>query len=99
MTKKAQQYVIARGSASGVHAGYLVSQAGAEVVLRQARRIWYWAGAASLSELAARGTSKPLECKFPIANERVIKTDVCEIIYATDVARESIESVAVWTCA
>ena len=36
------QYVIARCSAAGVHAGVLIERAGQECVLRDARRLWYW---------------------------------------------------------
>ncbi|WP_438967024.1 DUF6948 domain-containing protein [Flavobacterium sp.] len=34
--------------------------------LKNARRIWYWDGAASLSELSREGVSKPENCKFPV---------------------------------
>jgi len=51
--------MLVRTYSAGVFAGELVSRKGQEVVLKDARRIWYWAGAATLSELAMRGTSKP----------------------------------------
>jgi hypothetical protein len=93
----AEKYVIARGTASGVHAGILVSRTGSEVTLRQARRLWYWIGAASLSQLAVAGTRKPDSCKFPAAVPgETIKTDVCELIDCTDVARRSIKGVPEW---
>ena len=41
--------VIIRGDRSGVEFGTLVAQNGREVTLKNARRIWYWSGAASLS--------------------------------------------------
>ena len=44
------KYVICRTYSAGVFAGYLESRNGQEVVLRNARRIWYWKGAASLSQ-------------------------------------------------
>ena len=55
MSKK---YVICRTYSAGVFAGFLVSREGKEVVMTQARRLWYWAGAASLSQLAMEGTKK-----------------------------------------
>ena len=58
-----ERYVIVRGEASGAFAGTLESRSGREVVLTGARRLWYWAGAASLSQLAARGTSRPRKQK------------------------------------
>ena len=52
-------YVIVRTYSAGVFAGYLESRVDREAVLRNARRIWYWDGAASLSQLAMEGTKKP----------------------------------------
>lgn len=50
------KYVIVRTYSAGVFAGELESRTGQEVVLRNARRIWYWVGAATLSQLAMEGT-------------------------------------------
>ena len=49
--QKSMPYVIIRTYSAGVFAGYLEKRNGQEVVLRKARRIWYWDGAASLSQL------------------------------------------------
>lgn len=97
MAKKAERYVIVRTYSAGVFAGELESRTGQEVVLRNARRLWYWSGAASLSELAQRGTSKPSECKFPVAVNRVELLQAIEILDVTAAARQSIEEVPVWT--
>lgn len=53
---------------AGVFAGTLESKIGKEVILSDARRLWYWAGAASLSQLAVDGVSKPNKCKFPVVS-------------------------------
>jgi hypothetical protein len=90
------EYVIVRGDRSGVFAGYLESKKEREVILRQARRIWYWSGASSISQLAEDGTSDPDNCKFPKAVNKIQILDVIEIIDCTKVAKESIESVAIW---
>jgi len=94
---KGMQYVIARTYSAGVFAGFLFRKNGKEVVLKNARRIWYWEGAASLSELAMKGTGNPDKCKFPIAVAEVILTEVIEIIPTTKEAQKSIESVKEWT--
>ena len=90
------EYCMVRTYSAGVFAGYVESRNGKEVVLRKARRIWKWAGAASLSQLATDGTSKPDECKFPCPVDRVILTEVIEIIPITARAAVSIEGVPVW---
>jgi len=89
-------YQIIRTYSAGVFAGYVESRNGKEVVIRRARRLWYWAGAASLSQLAVSGTSKPDDCKFPVEMDRTTVTEVIEIIDCTEAARDSIEGVKVW---
>ena len=90
-------YVMARTVNAGVFAGYLESFENGTILLTNARRMWYWDGAASLSELSQVGTIKPNECKFPVAVSKVYLTDVIEILAITDLAKKSIESVPVWT--
>lgn len=89
-------YVIIRAVNAGVFAGYLQSKDGSEVVLTEARRIWYWAGAATLSQLAEEGTSQPGNCKFPQPVSQITVLNVCEIIPATEKAKLSIAAVPFW---
>ena len=93
---KGMKYVIVRTYSAGVFAGYLESRKGREVVLLNARRLWYWDGAASLSQLAEEGVSKPENCKFPQEVARVELLEVVEILDVTQRAKESIDSVAQW---
>lgn len=90
------EYCMVRTFSAGVFAGYIESREGKEAVLRNARRIWYWSGAASLSQLATDGTTNPGGCKFPCAVDKVILTEVIEIIPITEKAKKSIEEVPVW---
>ncbi len=89
-------YKIVRTFSAGVFAGYIESRNGREVVMRDARRLWYWEGAASLSQLAVDGVSKPKSCKFPVAVPRVELLEVIEILDVSDQAKVSIDSVPVW---
>jgi hypothetical protein len=91
------RHIICRTYSAGVFAGVLKSREGKEVVLTDARRIWYWDGAASLSQLALDGTSKPQNCKFPAPVAEVLLTEAIEIIPTTEKAQASIAAVPVWT--
>ena len=91
------RYVIVRTYSAGVFAGYIESRNGREVIMRNARRLWQWSGAASLSQLSQSGTSDPDSCKFPCEVERVILTEAIEILDVTIEAEKSIKSVKVWT--
>lgn len=90
------QYVMARTYSAGVFAGYLKERDGMVTVLCNARRIWHWEGAATLSQLAMQGTTKPNECKFPMEVNEVTLTETIEIIPCTEKARKSIASVPIW---
>ena len=89
-------YVICRTYSAGVFAGELVSREGKEVELKNARRIWYWEGAASLSQLSVNGTTAPNSCKFPCEVSSITLLEVIEIIPCTEKAIKSIKEVPVW---
>ena len=88
--------VIVRGDRSGVFFGTLVGKDGREVKLEKCRRLWYWDGAASISQLATDGTSKPNDCNFTVTVDSILILDVIEIIPCTDKAIKSIEGVREW---
>lgn len=90
------EYKIVRTQSAGVFAGYVEEQDGQVVTLINARRIWYWVGAASLSQLAIDGTSKPKDCKFPAAVPRVQLLQAIEILDVTSKAQKSIQGVPEW---
>jgi hypothetical protein len=90
------KYCMVRTYSAGVFAGIIVKRKGKEVLLKNARRIWYWDGAASLSQLATSGTSKPQNCKFPAPVASVLLTEVIEIIPITLAAKKSIAEVPRW---
>lgn len=87
---------LVRTYSAGVFFAEIESVDGKVAVLRKARRIWYWSGAASLSELAVRGTKDPSGCKFPVAVDRITVTEVIEILDVTPEAAASIDSVPEW---
>ena len=88
--------VIVRGDRSGVFFGTLAAKEGKEVKLEKCRRLWYWDGAASISQIATDGTTRPDACKFTVTVDEIIITDAIEIILCTDAAIKNIEDVKVW---
>ena len=90
------EYCIVRTQSAGVFAGYLKSRDGQEGVIANARRLWYWDGAASLSQLAVDGVSKPKNCKFPTEVSEITVLQIIEILPATEKARKSISGVTDW---
>ena len=92
----AKKHHIVRTYSAGVFCGVIEKRAGKEVTLVNARRIWYWTGAASLSQLAQSGTSSPSSCKFPEPVDRVVLLEAIEILDVTPAALATIEAVPIW---
>ena len=97
MEKFINQKCVFRGDRSGIFFGTLLEKDGQEVLIGNCRRIWYWEGACSLTDIANIGTTCPNNCKFTIATESMMITDCIEILPCTEQAIKVIESVKPWT--
>lgn len=91
--------VIIRTINAGVFFGEIATQeatpAGIVAEIRNCRRLWYWDGAASLSQLAMEGVSKT-GSKFTVTVPSMTVAGVIEVIPCTDAAVASIDAVPVW---
>ena len=98
MSDYTNQKVIVRCNRAGVFFGTLkeFDHNTREATITNCRRIWYWDGAASLSQLAVDGTSNPRDCKFTVVVPEMSVMDAIEIIPCSNKAIKSIEKVAVW---
>lgn len=94
--KGKMDYVLIRTYSAGVFVGYLKKKEGNEVELINARRLWYWDGAASLSQLAMEGVNKPENCKFPCEVAEIKVLNVIEMIKVSEKAKKSISEVEIW---
>lgn len=88
--------VVVRCTNAGVFFGTLAGYENGQAELKDVRRLWYWKGAASLSQLATEGVKKPSDCKFTVTVPVMVVSEVIEIIPATAEACLSIDSVKVW---
>lgn len=88
--------VIVRGDRSGVFFGTITKKDGREVTLKDCRRLWYWSGAASISQIATDGVANPDNCKFTVTVESIVILDAIEIIPCTEKAISNIEGVKKW---
>ena len=87
---------IVRTDRAGVFFGRIAEFENGTAEIRDCRRIWYWSGAASLSQLAIDGPSRPRDCKFPAPVESIVVLGVKEVIPCTDEAVKKIEEVWTW---
>ena len=90
------RYCVVRTESAGVHAGFLSGHHKQECILSDARRIYYWDGAASLSQLARDGVNAPENCKFSVPLPSIFLAEVIEIIPCTACAERNIRAVPEW---
>ena len=90
------KYCVIRTYSAGCFAGYVKERNGKEGTILKARRLYYWSGASTLSQLAMEGVKKPTECKFPCEVEELELTEIIEVITATEEAKKSINNVEIW---
>lgn len=91
-----KEYFIVRGDRSGVFFGNIAERNGREILMNNVRRLWYWDGAASISQLAKDGTCRPENCKFTITLDEILILDAIEIDKCTEKATKSILGVFEW---
>jgi hypothetical protein len=81
-------FVIVRTYSAGVHMGFLESHFQTVVVLRNARRLWSWAGAFTLHEVSSEGVSD--ESRISAAVDSITLTQAIEIIPCTKKAEKNL---------
>lgn len=98
MSKLIGRKVLVRTYSAGVHFGTLsdLSENAKVATLTDSRRVWYWSGAASLSQMAVEGVTDPDDCKFAMTVPEIILSEAIEIIQLTDAAIVNLENVPVW---
>ena len=93
--KKPATNVLIRTYSAGVHFGELVRHDGMEVELNNARRIWAWKGANTLSDIAEKGLKK--DSRISLTVKSIILTQAIEIIPLSAAALKSLSEVVEWT--
>ena len=90
------KYYIIRCNEAGVFFGHINKRRGSEADLTDVRRIYYWDGAASLSQLAMEGVTNPSACRFTVTVPSMTVLNIIELIPCTDAAVKNILEVPVW---
>ena len=91
-----KQMYIVRGDRSGVFYGEIKERNSKEVTMTNCRRLWYWDGANSLSQLAQLGTCRASNCKFTVPVDEVLILDAIEILRCSEAAIKNIDEVPTW---
>ena len=86
------KYVVVRTYSAGVHFGVLAAQHGKEVTLTDARRLWYWTKAFTLSAVSQHGIGK--DSKVSISVPEIMLTEAIEIIPCSAKAEKQLREIA-----
>lgn len=91
---------IIRSYGAGVFLGYVSEKEselnGVNIVLKNAKRIHYWDGACSLTQLALEGTKAPQNCRITEAVDSQFIANVIEVIPVTKKASKNLDEVPIW---
>ncbi len=88
--------VIVRADRAGVFYGTLAAKEGREIQLTNARKLYYWSGAAAIEQLAEEGPGNPKSCQFTVVNKESSILGVIQIIPCTEKSIINIENVPEW---
>ena len=80
--------VVVRTYGAGVHVGYLARLVGQEAELLEARRLWRWYGANTLSEVASKGVSGAVRLSQPMRH--IALSSVLEVLPVSAAAQASL---------
>ncbi len=90
---KDQKYIV-RCDRAGVFYANVTSRDGSEAELANARRVYYWKGAATLSQLATEGCSPESQITVPVKSMTVL--GVIELIPCSEQAADVLDKIPQW---
>ena len=85
-----------RTRSAGVHFGELAAKNGQECLVKDARRVWYWAKACSLSQLAMEGDKDLSNCKIAMPVKEIVLDQVIEVILMTKESADCLYGAPLW---
>lgn len=88
------KYAVVRTYSAGVHIGTVSSLEDKQVTLTGARRLWYWKGAFTLSEVAVKGPGK--DSKISVEVPEIVLTEAVEIILTTEFSQTVIAGISAY---
>ena len=86
---------LVRTYSAGVHFGTVIEHTGKNVTLINARRLWKWAGACSLSQIAVDGVDLK-NSKISVPVPKIALTEAIELITMTEKAAKQMMEAPSW---
>lgn len=96
MTNLIGKKIIARIDRAGVFHGTLYNKDGETTTMTDVRRIYYWQGALSVTDMSVTGVTSGSKISLPAKRVEFETAKVIELIECTDEASKSIEEIEPW---
>jgi hypothetical protein len=99
MQQQSSNYYIIRADRAGVFIGKIIEEKGSTIVVTNARRLYYWAGALDIVTIAQNGVGKPSNCKFSAQLGDADKSTILNVIEYHPVSENAlniINSIPAW---
>jgi hypothetical protein len=96
MTYLIGKKIIARIDRAGVFHGTLAAKDAETTTMTDVRRIYYWRGALSVTDMSVTGVKAGSKVTVPAKRVEFETAKVIELIECTDKASKSIESIEPW---
>jgi len=91
------QKVMIRTYSAGVHFGELKDKIDQEGILLNARRVYSWEGACSLSQLSQEGSKSISKCKISIPVPEILLNRIIEVIPMSEFAYKQLSETTPWS--
>lgn len=91
------KHVIVRSHLAGVFFGILIGKKDDEIILKDARKFFYFSGANTVEDLATHGALNADRCKLTVSVSEIIIDKFEQIIPCTKNAIKQIKSIPVWS--
>lgn len=96
MTSLIGKKIIARIERAGVFHGTLAAKDAEITTMTDVRRIYYWEGALSVTDMSVTGVNASSKITLPAKRVVFQTARVIELVECTDEANKSIESIKPW---
>lgn len=94
-----ESFYIIRAEKAGVFMVKIKSTDGTTYTVTNARRLYYWAGALDVTQIAAEGVTRPKDCKFSVQLGDDAQSTIHNVIECHPVSEKAlkiINSIAAW---
>jgi len=90
------KYVIVRSNLAGIFFGILLKKNKTELILKNARKFYYFSGANTVEDLAITGALNKENCKMTVEVPEIVISEYVQILPCSKIAITQNKSIPIW---